>query len=132
MEKSGGEDKSVAILATGTIAYQCLLAGRELNGQRIGATVAHFATVKPLDGEMIERLAGTHDALITVEEHQVAGGFGGAVAEYLSEHKPKRVIRLGIRDEFGQSGEPEELLKHYGLDSVAIVEAAKTALQTTT
>ena len=63
-----------------------------------------------------------HGAIVTVEEHQVAGGLGSAVAEYYSEHNPKKIIRIGVHDQFGQSGEPEELLAHYGMDTKTIVE----------
>ena len=62
---------------------------------------------------------------MTVEEHQIHGGLGGAVTEYLSEAHPTRVARIGVRDQFGQSGEPEELIEHYGMGVVSIIEAAK-------
>lgn len=132
MEKSLDTKKSVAILSTGTMAYHALLAGKELNESGIGASVVHFGTVKPLDTKMLERLSKEHDLILTVEEHQAAGGFGSAVAEYLSETRPTKIIRIGVRDEFGQSGTPEELLSHYGLDSKAIIKAATEVLSVET
>ena len=128
MEKEEGANNSVAIISTGTLAYNALQAGKELNESGIATSVTHFATIKPLDTEMLDRLAATHDILVTVEEHQVACGLGSAIAEYLSATKPTRIIRLGIQDKFGQSGTPEELLAYYGLDAVSIVRTVKNAL----
>jgi transketolase len=88
----------------------------------------NMATIKPLDTEVLHKFADEHDIIVTVEEHQRAGGLGGAVVEYLSEHRPTRVLRLGVDDMFGQSGTPEELLTHYGLDSASIVKAVKSFL----
>ena len=120
--------QSVGIISTGVLAYNALMAAVELEKNNIGAGVLHIATIKPLDGEALGAFASNHDILITVEEHQVAGGLGSAVAEYLGEHIPKKIIRLGIHDMFGQSGEPNELLAHYGLDVSSIVAAARRAL----
>ena len=120
--------QSVGIITTGVLAYNALMAAVELEKNNIGAGVLHIATIKPLDGEALGAFASNHDILITVEEHQVAGGLGSAVAEYLGEHMPKKIIRLGIHDMFGQSGEPNELLAHYGLDVSSIVAAARRAL----
>ena len=120
--------QSVGIISTGVLAYNALMAAVELEKNNIGAGVLHIATIKPLDGEALGAFASNHDILITVEEHQVAGGLGSAVAEYLGEHMPKKIIRLGIHDMFGQSGEPNELLAHYGLDVSSIVAAARRAL----
>jgi transketolase len=101
------------------------MAAVELEKQGIGASVLHMATIKPLDTEALEALAGTHDALLTVEEHQVTGGLGGAVCEHLSGVRPTKVARIGVQDMFGQSGDPEELIAHYGMDVPSIVERAK-------
>ena len=120
--------QSVGIISTGVLAYNALMAAVELEKNNIGAGVLHIATIKPLDGEALGAFASNHDILITVEEHQVAGGLGSAVAEYLGEHIPKKIIRLGIHDMFGQSGEPNELLSHYGLDIQSIVVAARRVL----
>jgi transketolase len=85
-------------------------------------------TIKPLDTSALDQFGGTHDVILTVEEHQVAGGLGGAVSEYYSEHMPKRVIKIGVHDQFGQSGEPEELLVHYGMDAETIIQTARKAV----
>jgi transketolase len=113
--------KTVGIIATGTILYHALVAGKVLNEQGIGASVMNMATLKPLDTKELLAFSKEHDLIVTVEEHQKSGGLGGAVSEYLSEVGPKWVLRIGVNDVFGQSGTPEELLAHYGLDSVSIV-----------
>lgn len=118
-------EKKVGIVVTGLLLYNALQAAQELQKAGIGASVLHMATIKPLDTEALAKFAAENDVIVTVEEHQVAGGLGGAVAEYLSETNPKRIAMIGLRDTFGQTGDPEELLAHYGMDVPAIVEAAK-------
>ena len=127
--KNASLEKSVGIVVTGTLAYNALRAAADLEALGIAATVLHLATVKPLDTAALLELAMTHTALVTVEEHQVAGGLGGAVAEYVSGVVPRKIIRLGIQDMFGQSGEPAELIEHYGLGINAIVTAGKQAVE---
>jgi transketolase len=119
--RDNGHKKRVGIVATGTILYQALVAGKILNERGIGASVLHMPTIKPFDTQTVRAFAEEHGRVVTVEEHQRAGGLGGAVAEYLSLVHPTPILRLGINDVFGQSGKPEELLAHYGLDSDAIV-----------
>lgn len=126
--KKEGTEKSVGIVVTGTLAYNAIKAAQALEEKGIGASVLHMATIKPIDTEALITLAKNHDAIITVEEHQVQGGLGGAVSEVLSEAHPIKIKRLGINDQFGQSGEPDELLKHYGLDTASIVSAAEKNL----
>ncbi|MBP6924100.1 MAG: transketolase family protein [Candidatus Pacebacteria bacterium] len=121
-------EKKVGIVVTGLLLYNALMAAKQLQEEGVGASVLHMATIKPLDTEALALFAKEHDALVTVEEHQVAGGLGGAVAEFLSETNPKRIAMIGLRDTFGQSGEPEELLKHYGMDIEAIVKAGKKVM----
>jgi len=116
--------KKVGIIATGTILYHALVAGKILNEKGIGASVMHMATIKPLDTQALEQFAADHDVIVTVEEHQRMGGLGGAVAEHLGLVRPTRILRLGVDDVFGQSGTPEELLAHYGIDSAGIVREA--------
>lgn len=118
-------EKKVGIVVTGLLLYNALMAAKQLQEEGIGASVLHMATIKPLDTEALLAFAEEHDALVTVEEHQVAGGLGGAVAEFLSENKPSKIAMIGMRDTFGQSGDPEELIAHYGMDIRAIVEAGK-------
>ena len=113
--------KTVGIISTGTITYQALVAAKVLNEKGIGASLMHMATIKPLDKEALLAFAKDHEVIVTVEEHQRMGGLGSVVAEYLSLMYPKRVLRLGVDDVFGQSGTPEELLVHYGIDSASIV-----------
>ena len=125
-EKTDGIQKSVGIISTGTLAHSALQAAKTLNEEGIGASVLHLGTIKPLDTAALEAFAADHDGLLTIEEHQAAGGMGSAVTEYLSGVQPTKIIRLGIQDMFGQSGTPEELLKHYGLDVSAIVAAGKS------
>ena len=125
--KKEGTEKSVGIVVTGTLAHNALLAATELEAMGIGASVLHMATIKPLDVAALTQLAQTHDAIVTIEEHQVAGGLGGAVAEALSSVHPIKITRLGVTDQFGQSGEPDELLAHYKLDVPAIVAAAQAS-----
>ncbi len=118
-------EKKVGIIASGPVLYNALVAGKELNEKGIGASVMNLATIKPLDTVAIELFAKEHGALVTVEEHQVMGGMGSAISEHLSEALPTRVIRLGVHDQFGQSGTQDELLKYYGIDVRSIVEAVK-------
>lgn len=122
-EASKDLEKTVLIVVTGTLLYNALKSALMLEEQGIGATVLHMPTVKPLDTESLLREAAQHRAVVTVEEHQKIGGLGGAVSEYLSEVHPMRVIRIGVDDQFGQSGEPEELVEHYGMGITAIVAA---------
>lgn len=121
-------DKKVGIISTGSLLYNAICAAEQLQSDGIGASVLHVATIKPLDTEAISAMAAEHDALVTVEEHQVAGGMGSAVAEYLSGTRPTRISRIGIQDKFGQSGNPDELLEHYGLGIASIVAEAKSVL----
>lgn len=121
--------QKVGILSTGSLLYNALMAARALEEEGIGASVLHVPTIKPLDGEAIEAFAEEHDRLVTVEEHQVMGGFGSAVAEHLSVVRPTRIARVGVHDQFGQSGTPEELIAHYGMDTKSIVAKAKGLLQ---
>jgi len=128
MQRNEAYAKKVGIIAAGTLLHNALSAARELNEQGIGASVMNMATIKPLDTDALEKFAADHDALVTVEEHQVAGGLGGAVAEHLSEVLPKKIIKIGVHDQFGQSGNMDELNAHYKMDVKSIVEAAEKAL----
>jgi transketolase len=120
-----GEKPKVALLATGSMTYQALQAARALSADGIESIVLHVPTIKPLDVDAVVAAAKRTGCVITIEEHQVAGGFGSAIAECLSEHYPVPVTRIGLQDEFGQSGTPEELLEHYGLSVAHISEVAR-------
>lgn len=119
------EKPQVAILSTGSLTYQALVAARMLAEKGIQTIVLHIPTIKPLDTEAVLDAARRTGRVVTVEEHQAYGGFGSAIAEYLAEHHPVPLKRLGINDEFGQSGTPEELLAHYGLDATHIEESVR-------
>ncbi len=123
-------EHKVGIISTGILAHNALLAAKELNEAGIGASVMHIATIKPLDTDAILEFAKNHSALITLEEHQVAGGLGSAVAEYLSGIHPIKIARLGVQDQFGQSGTTDELIAHYGMSAKKIVETARSFFET--
>jgi transketolase len=110
---SPGQD--ITIIATGTMTSVALEAADKLFHDGIDAEVIHCPTIKPLDNATILSSVKRTKKVITIEEAQIAGGLGGAVAELLSEHLPVPVIRMGVKDVYGQSGTPEELFEHYGL-----------------
>lgn len=116
--------KSVGIIATGALVHKAICAARELEQDGIAATVLNLSTIKPLDTDAVLALAKECGALVTVEEHQIAGGMGSAVAEFLAENHPTPIAFIGVRDRFGQSGQPSELLEHYGMGVSHIKEAA--------
>ncbi len=107
----------VTIIATGTMTYQALLAAEYLYKDGIEAEVVHVATIKPLDTETILTSVKKTKAVVTAEEGQINGGLGGAISELLSENYPLPLQRVGMHDRFGESGEPDQLLKHFGLDA---------------
>lgn len=109
------EGKDITLLGTGTMTYQCLLAARALASDGIEAEVVHVPTIKPLDEETILASIRKTGRALTTEEAQMAGGFGGAIAELLSEKHPVPLKRIGMQDRFGESGDPNELLEHFGL-----------------
>ncbi len=121
-------EKKVGIIASGVILYEAMKAAKALNEQGIGASVMNLATIKPLDTEAVLAFAKEHGTIVTVEEHQRMGGMGSAVAEFLSLEHPTKVIRLGVDDSFGESGNVGELWKHFGLDAESIAKAANEAL----
>jgi transketolase len=128
--KFGGEfTQTVGIIACGPIIYEALKAAKELEKEGIGVTVVNMPQVKPLDGAFLLRFAKDVKAIVTVEEAQTAGGLGGAVAEFLSEHAPKRIARIGVEDRFGQSGKPSELYEEYGLTAKHIVEKIRSVIR---
>jgi transketolase len=110
---SPGSD--MTIIATGTMTYQAMVAAEKLYKAGIDVEVIHCPTIKPLDETTILKSVKRSKKVITVEEGQIAGGLGGAVAELLAEKFPVPLKRLGMRDHFGESGKPEELLNKFGL-----------------
>lgn len=114
------EGKDVTIFACGPLVYQALLAARELKNE-ISVEVINVHTIKPLDDQTIISSARKTGKVITLEEHQINGGLGGAIAELLSEKCPTKMIRMGMKDYFGESGEASELLVKYGMDKNAVI-----------
>src|SRR3989339_56109 len=119
----------IGIIATGSVLYNALMVVKELDKEGIGVKVLNLATIKPLDEKSIVQLAKEVKCIVTVEEHQIAGGMGSAVAELLAQKHPIKIEFLGIKDEFGQSGKPEELIKYYGLDQGSIKKVIKNLLK---
>ncbi|MDQ5884919.1 MAG: transketolase [Patescibacteria group bacterium] len=121
-----GED--ITIIATGTMTYQALKAAEMLYKDGISAEVVHVPTIKPLDAVTILQSVTKTGAVITIEEAQIVGGLGGAVAELLSEHHPTAMRRMGMKDCYGESGNPPELLEHFGLTAKHISITAHSLL----
>jgi transketolase len=119
------EGRDVAIIATGVMVAEALKAAEILEKDGIDAMVINIHTIKPIDEEVILKAAEC-GAIVTAEEHSIIGGLGSAVAEVLSEKKPVPIKRIGIKDVFGMSGKPEELMKAYGLTAEDIAEAARS------
>ncbi len=122
------EGTDVSIMATGTMTYQAMLAVEKLAKDGISAEVVHVPTVKPLDAKTILSSASKTKHVVTAEEAQAAGGLGGAVCELLASELPLPVVRVGVRDRFGESGKPAELLDHFGLTANHIVMACHQVL----
>jgi transketolase len=122
------EGADVSLITTGTMTYHALKAAEKLSKDNIHAEVVHVPTIKPLDAEMILASARKTGAVVTAEEGQINGGLGGAIAELLGENHPVPIKRIGMQDHFGESGEPDELLKHFGLDADHIAYAAHKVL----
>lgn len=120
------EGKDVTIIATGIMVAKALDAAEKLKEEGIDAKVINIATIKPLDKELIISAAKETGKVVTVEEHSVIGGLGSAVCEVLSQELPTKTKMIGLQDVFGQSGTPNELLKHYKLTVENIVETAKS------
>lgn len=109
------EGSDITLLGTGTLTYPLLKASDELSRHGIDAEVVHVPTIKPLDEETVFTSVQKTGRVVTAEEAQIAGGFGGAIAELLSEKLPTPLKRFGMYDRFGESGQPSELLDHFGL-----------------
>jgi transketolase len=122
-------EPDVVLLATGSLVHTALLAAQELETEGVHASVVNVATIKPLDTETIFDIVERAGAVVTIEEHQTAGGMGSAVAEALAQSVPVPMEFIGVHDQFGQSGEPEELIKHYGMDVPSIIDAAKKVIK---
>jgi len=118
------EGNDISLLGTGTMTYELLVAARILEQKGVSAEVVHVPTIKPLDTDTIIASVRKTGRALTAEEAQKAGGFGGAVAELLGDQLPTPLFRVGMQDRFGESGEPRELLKKFGLDGKTIARDA--------
>ncbi len=123
------KDPMVTIIATGALVYEALFAAKELSESGIDVDVINVHTIKPLDSDTIIKHAMRSRAVVTVEEHQITGGLGGAVAEVLSRNLPVSQEFVGMPDSFGESGAPEELLEKYGMKHRDIIRAVKKVIQ---
>lgn len=120
--------KDVTIVATGIMTEKALKAADVLEAEGISASVINIHTIKPIDEELLQKYASITGAFVTAEEHSVIGGLGSAVLEALDEC-PVPLVRVGVKDTFGESGKPDELLKKYGLTEDDIVLAARKAIK---
>ena len=123
------EGNDVAIIATGIMVEAALEAKEELAKEGINARVINIHTIKPIDEELIIKAAKETGVIVTAEEHSIIGGLGSAVAEVVSENCPVPVLRVGVKDTFGESGKPNELLEKYGLTSNNIVNKVKEVIK---
>lgn len=123
------DGKDVAIIGCGPLLWNALKAADELSKQKIECMVINSHTIKPLDEKTILDAAKRCKAIVTVEEHQVAGGLGGAVAELLAKHNPVPMEFIGVQDRFGESGPPADLIEHFGMGVKHIKAAVKKALK---
>ncbi len=123
------DGQDVGLIGTGTQTIRVLEAADLLAARGIDAAVLHVPTLKPLDVEGIVALAQRTNAIVTAEDHSIIGGLGGAVAECLGEHRPTRMVRVGIRDTFGESAPNDALLEKYGLTAKHVADAAIALLE---
>lgn len=119
------EGADVTIAATGLCVTEALQAAELLEKDGICATVVNIHTIKPLDEDLIVECAQKTGRVVTVEEHSVIGGLGGAVAETLGEKAPAKMLRIGVQDVFGESGPAGGLIHKYGLDAESICQKIK-------
>ena len=115
------EGKDLTIISNGDVLVEALKAAEILESKGVSAEVISLPVVKPFDSETILASAKKTGLVFTLENHSINGGIGSAIAEFLSENHPTKVVRIGVNDEFGQSGTPNELLKFYGLDAESVV-----------
>ncbi|HUJ18934.1 MAG TPA: transketolase family protein [Nitrospirota bacterium] len=122
------EGRDAAIIATGIMVAEAMKARDLLKAEGVDAGVINMSTIKPLDAEAVVSAAKRCGAIVTAEEHSIIGGLGGAVAEVLAESFPAPLVRVGVKDTFGTSGEGEGLMKHFGLSAADIATAVKSVL----
>lgn len=122
------EGKDVAIIANGAMVYEAMEAAKELAKEGIEALVINLHTVKPLDVDAVCAAAEKTGCIVTAEEHQVHGGMGSAVAEVLGAHCPVPIEMVAVKDSFGESGQPQELMDAYGLNAAHVIAAVKNVI----
>ncbi len=123
------EGNDIALIATGHMVWEALQAACQMKNEGIEARVINLHTIKPIDENMIISAARETGAIVTAEEHQIAGGLGGAVAEVVVKHFPVPMDFIGMHNSFGESGKPDELMKKYGLTALTIRQKAKKLLR---
>ncbi len=121
-----GEGTDATIFATGITVEQAIIVKEELEKQGINVRVVDMHTIKPIDEKMILKCARETKKLISIEDHNIIGGLGSAIAEVLTQEEPKKLTRLGIKDTFGKSGKAEQLIKYFGISSSDIISLLKT------
>lgn len=124
-----GNGKDATIISTGVTVAEALKAQKILKERGIDVRVLDIHTIKPIDKQAIIESAIETNIILTVEDHSIIGGLGSAVCEVLCENYPKKVIRIGINDEFGQSGKWDELMQYYKIDAEAIVSECQRAIE---
>lgn len=124
---SDGED--AVVFANGPMVYEAMCAAESLKEEGISVMVVNLHTVKPLDTDFVKQAAEKTGAVVTAEEHQSAGGMGSAVCEYLSGTCPVPVVRVGVNDTFGESGDPDELMSRYGLRKGDIEQGVRASIR---
>lgn len=122
------DGKDVAIVATGIMVNEAVMAAQQLEAEGISARVIDIHTIKPIDEEIIIKAAKETKGIVTAEEHSIIGGLGSAVAEVTAKEAPARVKMIGIKDRFGQSGKPNQLMEEYEITAADIVKACKELL----
>ena len=123
------EGHDVSLFGTGTMTYQLLKAAKLLEEKGIHAEVVHFPTIRPLDTKTLLESARKTGRIVTAEEAQAAGGFGGLVSEFLSETLPMPIKRIGINDRYGESGTPNELMEYFGLTGERVAETVQEFIE---
>jgi len=123
------DNPKVGIIATGALLHKALSAAKELEEKEIEVEVMNLSTIKPLDEKALTAFAKRTGRIVTVEEHQIRGGMGSAVAECLAKNFPVPIEFIGVDDQFGQSGTPEELIEHYGMGTKSIIKAVNKILK---
>ena len=122
------EGSDVTLIGTGQMLKSCLEAAEMLEKETISAEVINLSTIKPLDVDTVVSSVSKTNCVVTAEEHSIIGGLGSAVAECLAENIPTPLARVGVKDKFGESGEPDELMEKYGLTTEDVVTAAKSVI----